>query len=503
LRFVQKAEKRIRGDVYTDVVNPCDQSRLFSSTLATKKVMSVASNGKASTQYYQRHLELARPRLQPCLSLDDTVYDFFYLNYTVEIPQLRNVKPVEFRVAQVTPDNALGAAIRAVGAAGLGCFHSSGEFEIYKQRMYSLAVRSLNSLLRDPSSVKNDKTLLTVLLLDHFEEMDRRSHSRLGARQAHLFGAVSLLQLRGFSQLQTSIEIRLFSQLTSALTNFCIRNQVDLPEELNVLMEFCSSCVVKEDPSWHVFRNKIKFAMFYLQAVRNTNPLPHAVIQEALEFDRLFADISRFTMPGWTYRAFRTDQENDMVVDGTYHVYDNYMAATVWNDMRGHRLLANRLVFESTLHIIQGGGPISDDVRKSHERSKTRIRGLQLDILATVPQHLGLVSMTQPEKGILCGIKNSNEPNFFWTAFQSILHNPTTSIKMDESLPLTRMFGGCLLPFSLALVGLVDLGGAESLVQTTLRILKTVSGRLAVQQARFYAAEIEASKGRDNNLLKF
>lgn len=295
----------------------------------------------------------------------------------------------------------------------------------------------------------------------------------------------------------------MFGQLTSALANFCIENLIDLPEELCTMIQHSEPYVVHKEISWHVFSNKTRFASFYVRTVRNTVSDPHVILQKALAFDLLLAATARPTTPGWTYKTYHTTKVSDLIINGTYHIYGNYMAVTLWNDMRGYRLLANRLIFECTRHLLKTGDCLDADVLEQHEKAKRLIKSLQLAIFATVPQHLGLVSRTDPDKVDVHALRQSTCPRFLWTAFESRFHNPAVSSKIDETLPLTRMFGGCLLPYSLFVVDLVDLGGTDSQAEPTLHMLKTISNRMAVQQAALYAEKVKARAGQQQDLLKF
>ncbi|KAJ9603607.1 hypothetical protein H2200_011793 [Cladophialophora chaetospira] len=502
-RIVEKVEQRTQRKLVANAAVTFYGGTKLEMSIKIVTPASIADKNETKSRSTQRAGRPARLLLQPWLSLDDTLYDFFYLHYVVEAPRKRPAPPAYATTSRLTPAHALNASIKAVASAGVACYNSSSDCETSKQQLYGTAVKSINSLLRDPSAAKQDQTLLAVLLLNSFEEMDLRSTLRLDARRAHLFGAVSLLRLRGFEQLRMPIEIRLFGQLASALANFCIEHQLDLPGELHGMMRYSAAQVRKGVMSWHVFQHKLEFTSFYVRTVRNIVSDAYSIFRKALEFERWLADTPRLTNPGWGFKVFQTDQASDLIVNGTYHIYKTYMAVMVWNGMRGYRLLTNRLILESTWYLMQSGGPVSLEVKQQHEAAKRTIRKLQLEILATVPQHLGLISRTQPEKVNVRIMNESAGPRFFWTAFESSFHNPTLSSKRDETLPLTRMFGGCLLPFSLYLVDLVDLGGPESLAKPVLHILKTISDRMAVQQAAHYAEKVEARAGQQKDLLKF
>ncbi len=428
--------------------------------------------------------------------------DFFHLHYTIHTPDSHQYVPARSNTSRVTPDGVLTACMRSVGGIGLSSTHNHVDYEMTTQQMYGSSIRMVNVLLQDPRSAKDDKTLLAVLLLSYFEEMNLRLPCDIAAKEAHILGGLSLLRYRGIKQLQTPSEIRLFAQLTSCLTNYCVQYRVRLPQEIAELTE-CATLHVERDISWHVFQTKVKFTHFYVQTISTPVVDPHTVLERALEFDRAFADTKKYMKPGWTYKAMQTSGEREVIIDGCYHIYDNYFAATVWNDMRGYRMLANRLVFELTRHLLATTHHNTDKLRKQFHGAETSIQQLQREILATVPQHLGMVSKSSPEVGGALQSKQSTTPRFLWTAFNSTNYNPAKGAGNVNTMPLTRIFGGCLLPFSLYLVDLVDTGGSKSLAEPTMRILRTVANYLGVRQAAFYAGEIQKRQGGKSNLLKF
>jgi hypothetical protein len=433
----------------------------------------------------QGRFDAATKAIPPHLkvSLADVALDAFYLHQTIGIharPPLSNNAATSTK----SPEKVLTAAIRALGAIQL---ESSYDCTVETQRLYGFAVRSLNIAIVRAEDLTNDKLLLAVLLLDQFEDMNQISNLKQNMRQAHLLGALSLLQLRGNDSLQSLTQVRLFSQLASTMANFAIYSTMELPVSLMDMMEFASPSNTERDPSMNFLRHKIQFASKYTELLRKIEMLPYEVWEEAMKYDTLFARTCLMSL-GWSYDVFETCLPSPVVANGMYHIYGNYMAAMLWNDIRGYRLLTNRLIVDSTNRIVQWEGTISDQVLKSHEMAKTRIRDLQHEILATVPQHLGLVSLNRPNS---IQKHHASKPHFLWTSFRSILHNPTSSSKRDQSLPLTRMFGGCLLPFSLYLVYLVDLGDPDSVASVTISMLRTLAEERGVRQAAHFLARIQ------------
>lgn len=445
-------------------------------------------------------MRLGSPYEFPILVLEMSK-DFFHLHYTVQTPDSYQYDPAKSKISEVTPDGALTACIRSVGSAGLSSTQKHVDYEITMQQMYGSSIRMVNVLLQDPRSARDDKTLLAVMLLSHFEEMNLRFPYNVAAREAHILGALSLIRYRATEQLQTPSEIRLFAQLTSCLTNYCVQYRVHLPQEIIDLTEYATIHVERE-LSWHVFETKVKFTQFYVQTISNPVADPRAVLERALEFNQVFTDTKNYTKPGWTYKVMQTGREQELIIDGCYHIYDNYVAVTVWNDMRGYRMLANRLVFELTRHLLAKTHHNTDKLRNQFHGSETSIQELQREILATVPQHLGMVSKSSPEMVRALQDMQSTTPRFLWTAFNSTILNPVKASGSVNKIPLIRLFGGCLLPFSLYLVDLVDTGGPKSLAGPTMRILKTIADYLGVRQAAFYASEIQKRQGGKSNLLK-
>ena len=72
------------------------------------------------------------------------------------------------------------------------------------------ALRNINAALKSPADTIKDGTLISIIVVSVFEAMASSTRMSLRAWTEHINGASDLLKLRGRSQIQTVIGLRLF-----------------------------------------------------------------------------------------------------------------------------------------------------------------------------------------------------------------------------------------------------------------------------------------------------
>lgn len=97
----------------------------------------------------------------------------------------------------------------------------------------------------------------------------------------------------------------------------------------------------------------------------------------------------------WHYRKFHlTQRQRPGFFNGACHVYPSISVATIWNGLRTCRLLILETMLEELhkrfLHVPVGMVPARYQIEC--QKAKFKMQRIALAILASVPQHFGLVS---------------------------------------------------------------------------------------------------------------
>lgn len=107
----------------------------------------------------------------------------------------------------------------------------------------------------------------------------------------------------------------------------------------------------------------------------------------ALGIDRAALSIYADAPNIYEYQKVYISDEPDVVFAGCYHVYQDYMAATVWNGMRTIRMMLYETIRDnlSNLHSSTSSSLIDKQYTAQYQVSTTTLYQLQSDIIASVP----------------------------------------------------------------------------------------------------------------------
>ncbi|CAG8982724.1 hypothetical protein HYALB_00001005 [Hymenoscyphus albidus] len=125
----------------------------------------------------------------------------------------------------------LSLSIQSVGIACLARNSHSQELEAVARKTYASALQSLNKSLSSHKLTKQDSTLSSVMVLNHFEGLLPSKNSTTQALSSHLQGASALLKIRGPEHFRSRIGLDLFAHFTSYITLICAQHELPIPAE--------------------------------------------------------------------------------------------------------------------------------------------------------------------------------------------------------------------------------------------------------------------------------
>lgn len=301
--------------------------------------------------------------------------------------------------------DAVIASMTAVGLAGLSQLTQSKECFSSARKSYGTALRLVNASLRDPAEAVKDTTMLCVLILGVFEMMADPGQITMNAWYEHINGAVVLAKLRGVSQLRTNAGIRMFNMLCQSVMIASMQKRAPMPPELISFQSELLSGSEAELLSRGFSRVALSKPIFMMLQMRHD---VHAGLAGELDemlgrLDAIDAEFER-TMasfpPVSRYKVLRVTRPHRAVFRDHCHVYRSTALSSIWNLLR----LAHMLELEFVLTTIQrnfadvgeAGERVPDCYMTRYRKAWMKLQGVTSAIVASVPQHFGLLSPTNP-----------------------------------------------------------------------------------------------------------
>lgn len=418
-------------------------------------------------------------------------------------------------------DEHLYTSMKAVGLYGL--FHQThnASFEKLAWRRYLDAIRVTNAALRDPSVATKDSSLLAVIILGMFENISGRGRESLVAWEQHVKGAAALLRLRGRAQLATAVGRRMLLQITSNLLISCIQRDTVFPAEIRELMDEAIrvGAIDPANPLWRLRQIMFDVANFraYWHECSSSGGGEwdcRAVVDQAQALDAEILALTASLPPSWQYRTVHTDDDPEIVVGGSYHVYPGYWQAQVWNTMRTCRLLLHGTMRKALLAGYAQSPPAFTDGAAFAACTAT-LYALQREVQTSVPQHIGYLSAVRqrdrwrraasassPSSSSSSGSDETKHITrlglleFPWSDFDMTISDPGAWDLASTHLPVVRTSGSTLLLWTVFLVGNMDVTTAEMRAWATV-MLGHIGDAMGLRQASVLADILREREGPD------
>lgn len=262
------------------------------------------------------------------------------------------------------------------------------------RKSYGRALRLINSALRDPVEALKDSTMLAVLVLGLYEKMAEPSLHTMRAWQQHITGAAALARMRGSGQFRSKAAIRMFMMLCQNTMINCIQNGLAMPPDLVELRRQLVARIGKKEPNLEICNPIYKILQLEYD-------IKHDIVTDLDEmlgkFHEAEDDFERtITMfpESWQYQKYRSQRHRPEFFQNACHIYPSIGIATIWNGLRTCRLLILETMLEE-LHKRFARVPVRAVPPRYQiecQKAKVKMEKMALAILASAPQHFGLVS---------------------------------------------------------------------------------------------------------------
>lgn len=344
-----------------------------------------------------------------------------------------------------------------------------------------------------------DSVLLAVNLLAIFENITG-SQKTFDAWHNHIEGAAALLQHRGIQQFETAEGGRLFMRTAMCLSVSCIGRRYAIPAHILQLAAHAEEHMpLPKDKIWLFFRLDLLFASLYAKLLPD-NIVPctedaETIFKETLMLDLDMDVLLRDFSEDWYFDTISTT--GPTVFENTMHVYPHFTIAQQCNSMRWTRIIL-RDIMSKALNTCGAHQSLHLSVAETSKilNSRSTIRQLQLDILASVPQHLSTSFLEMSFFSPSSTISPDGVPrDRLWTNFAIKDQNPWRYMKRQSpSLPLVRISDTYTFQWALYIAGSADAPESEAR-GWVIKMLRLLSEQKDLQQALLLAKSLEMNEG--------
>lgn len=403
-----------------------------------------------------------------------------------------------------TLDEGLVSSMKAVGLAGFA--HSTHSPYLIKNARYEYvrAIRHTNAALRDPTAVKKDATLLTIIILGIFESITGGSIRSLRDWVAHVMGAADVIKVRGHEGIKSISGRRMLLQVISNLLISCIQKAEPVPDQIaeliyaaietirtKDLVNDIQSNIQSNDSAFIVLECMLRFAKLRSDVVHCREIDPLVIYTHCMELDTILENLANNHPEHWRIRTVFTNAAPEFIYNGRYHINTDYIVSQSWNALRIIRFMLNEIVRD----LLNPGatptvpvhtaltGPEFDAQRL---KSIATMYAVQEDILYSVPQHTDAI----PHNGEDSDVGANTSVRTVWSDFRD---HP------NDERPLAKISGALFLIWPLWFVGINDTASDE-IKKFVARNLRMVGDRMGINQAYLLADAVESQIELDVSL---
>jgi hypothetical protein len=455
----------------------CDQTSDTARKVANRSTQNGArrTSQSSGTKEEQRITPTISQEL-PSISIDEFALLYCRYHHVVRLPESNKCLNLV--------DAKLLHCLRALGAASYSTTIQCPRIAFQGRQYYISAIQLLNKDLASPTEAVKDNALLTVISLSYYESVSGSSWRSLTAWSQHIQGIAALIELRGPGQLQTAAGRLLFHQATACLVFDCLRMSIRLPYCIHDMIKLLTNEIEDPtDPPWRVHLALIDLVELKAGLYENLIQDPQDAIYRFQKIDEdlraAFFDVS----PIWGYEVRpSTSNSFSSCLPEKSHIYTSAIAAQLRNAARNARIICHGLivcVLKQSASVISPKR-IATLLKEAHQV----MYQLQMEILASVPQHLGLEDTPTYER--YCPSANDDGPQCPTKDVYQVANTSTV-------LPVLRLPHHYIFMWNILMAGEVSPLGAPQR-KAICDILRYAGQRVGMAQAFIFAKALEENK---------
>jgi hypothetical protein len=286
----------------------------------------------------------------------------------------------------------LVASMAAVGLVALANSTRQPELVRHARAKYSQAICSLNDALACPVESCKDSVLMSVISLGVFEHF-----SNFESWVRHVQGAAALVVVRGRGQFRSKVSILMFNQVRADMIISCLHTNRPFPQDMLSLQEEACNYTDPMSTFWllGVYATRCVNLLFGVHNKVGGLPWSHW-IEEASTLQSDFQYILGTLGIQEPYSTIRQSALDPAVAyNGRYDVYSSPWAIRVWNHARIMQMIVSEIMFFLLNGVLRANPPPpSSAIAAATVKVQDTVQilsGLGSDLIATVPQVLGVV----------------------------------------------------------------------------------------------------------------
>lgn len=314
----------------------------------------------------------------------------------------------------------------------------------------------------------------------------------------------TLLEYRTAKQFETAEGGRLFMQTVSNLIISCLRRRFPIPSYIHTLTAEAEKQIPDpQDWDWRSFRLSLRFADFYAKLLPNNIPRSPEeaplVIHDALDLDRDMCELLDDSSDDWKFKIIRTDDPK--VFSGHIYAFPYTFAAQQYNGVVCKRIILQDVMLKVLwFHPDPSSLLLSLPELQRIRNASTTIRKLQLDVLASIPQHLGLYLS---QRDFMAPFSANRQEHLLkdnmWPNFTIKDQSPWRSRRrQNPRLPFVRSCCGYTIQYPIYIAGMADAMDGE-IRKLAIEYLRLLGQNMGLEQAFVQANLLEACKGEQLN----
>ncbi|KAL2803268.1 hypothetical protein BJX63DRAFT_78242 [Aspergillus granulosus] len=481
--------------------SPKSDSEADSSSLAltaTTPATSTAGTPDTIEEVITRHPPSIQPSWQP--TQNEAISWFLRHNAWPGALFMIDFNPdVLAQVNTSVSEKARRASIVSCGTAMLARLRRSTELKEVARQEYGQALSLLTRALSIEQESRTNATLSAVLLMALFEVITSRSFDTMGKWTSHVYGASTLLELRGQKELQSPDGLKLFIQLRFQIIISCLQQGLHVPKSV---LE-CNKIAMYLRPQMEAYCDRITYISGRLANLRadifggiltdTEEILSRACLLEAELIAWLAMAPPEFPYtvienPPSTYWTESSGVRPPLYND-RYHLYNDLWVCHTWNQYRCARIIICEIVL-SCLRRLSSASPVGTPSKLQGQINMLRetTRELALDICASAPYHFGADSVTGSEG------RRIPDSQLYIGGMLLLLPLSVAATTEDRGHPLRKWIGNCL--------SIVGHGMGIDQAFAILEMLDTEAGWFEdLEDTETGVVLLETSRAKDNRFL--
>ncbi|KAE8419654.1 hypothetical protein BDV36DRAFT_250975 [Aspergillus pseudocaelatus] len=297
------------------------------------------------------------PWLGIVVPLEHQALHFYFHHYAVNRfgPTPNHPDCLAIIYACATGPGYLAHLINAVGLVSLAYQKKAPALSHEANRAYSWALRDIRTALTDPIEAASDQMLVAVMLLVLYETVSGDSENSLRSWDRHVDGALTLVQLRGASQLRNRIGRSIFLNLRTEILINCLQRRLRVPITLiNWMSEARNFETAQEAPAGSLADLIVNACAVLASAKDEVMDKANLsrYIATLLSIDK---DLERWTQDlpvHYEFKALTPPDETEELYLGRCDIYSGAEMVYTWNLQRCARIILRQaLVRALSLHF--------------------------------------------------------------------------------------------------------------------------------------------------------